>query len=95
MSINDVPEEKAIKCFPPPQKKVYFRSQILERKSQAILEHVYTSILIAIGQYCYVLDLMNIQELDATGTVKMLWYCLILEYSRTCNLKVYFFFNQF
>ena len=45
----------------------FFRSQILEREYWPILEHISIPALLAIGQYCHVLDLTNIQELKDTG----------------------------
>ena len=61
------------------RKKVYFRSQILECKCQAILEHDCDPVL-AIGQYCHVLDFINITDVGNI-TIKMFQYHWILEYS--------------
>ena len=48
--------------------KVYFRFQILERKCRVKFEYFYVSKLLTIGQFCHVLDFINIPELGNTGT---------------------------
>ena len=76
------------------KEKAYFRSQILECEYRAIMEHICLTVLLAIRQYCHILDLIKITEFGNTTAISVPVFFKTGTFQYR-GLQVYFFCTEY